>query len=160
MAILRKLIFSAVVSSGVISLLTLTGCASTPPVEPEPVVVAPIIEEPIVEEVIVEEPVVEEVVVVEEPPREKSYTVNKGDNLWNIAGRFDIYGEAYQWPLIYKNNQAQIDDADLIYPGQVLSIKLDPSSFEIQRAIEHAKNRGPWSLGVVEPTDRAYLANN
>jgi len=29
---------------------------------------------------------------------------------------------------------------------------------EIDAAIRHAKTRGPWSLGVVEDSDRAYLA--
>ena len=86
------------------------------------------------------------------------YQVVKGDSLWDISGRSDIYANPYQWPLIYRANQGQIKDADLIYPGQTLDIQRNASAAEVNAAIAHAKNRGAWSLGVVEDTDRAYLA--
>jgi len=86
------------------------------------------------------------------------YTVMRGDSLWNIAGKDSIYGNPYEWPLIYKANQGKIKDADLIYPGQVFSIDRNASSAEIQAAVHHAKTRGSWSLGVVEESDKAYLA--
>lgn len=86
------------------------------------------------------------------------YQVVSGDNLWDISGRSDIYANPYQWPLIYRANQGQIKDADLIFPGQTLDIQRNASGAEVNAAIAHAKNRGAWSLGVVEDTDRAYLA--
>jgi len=86
------------------------------------------------------------------------YTVMRGDNLWDISGKSDVYGNPYQWPLIYKQNSNQIDDADLIYPGQVLDIDNNPSSADVDAAVRHARTRGSWSLGVVEDSDRAYLA--
>jgi len=86
------------------------------------------------------------------------YTVVRGDNLWDISGKSEIYGNPYQWPLIYKQNSNQIDDADLIYPGQVLDIDNDPSSADVDAAVRHARTRGSWSLGVVEDSDRDYLA--
>ncbi len=89
-----------------------------------------------------------------------SYTVVAGDNLWTIAGLHTIYGNPYQWPLIYKANSKQIKDADLIHPDQVLVIPRDASASEIEAAIEHAKTRGAWSLGLVEDTDVAYLRVN
>ncbi len=85
------------------------------------------------------------------------YTVESGDNLWNISGMSSIYGNPYQWPLIYKANSDQIDDADLIFPGQVFSIPT-ASDAEIDAAVEHAKTRGAWSIGEVEQSDREYLA--
>lgn len=85
------------------------------------------------------------------------YTVVSGDNLWNISGKDSIYGNPYQWPLIYKANSDQIDDADLIFPGQVFSIP-SASTAEINAAVEHAKTRGAWSIGEVEQSDREYLA--
>ena len=95
---------------------------------------------------------------MEEPvPEPVTYTVTKGDTLWSVAGKGYIYSDPYQWPLIYKANSSQINDADLIYPGQVFMIDSDPGFGEVQAAIRHAKTRGPWSLGVVEETDRAYL---
>jgi nucleoid-associated protein YgaU len=85
------------------------------------------------------------------------YRVESGDNLWNISGMDNIYGNPYQWPLIYKANSDQIKDADLIYPGQVLAIP-SATTDEIDAAVQHAKTRGAWSVGTVEESDRAYLA--
>ncbi len=87
-----------------------------------------------------------------------SYTVVLGDTLWGISAKSEIYGNPYQWPLIYKANRSQIQDADLIFPGQNLSIQRDASAAEIDAAVNHARTRGAWSLGVVEATDEAYLA--
>ncbi|MCK5661971.1 MAG: LysM peptidoglycan-binding domain-containing protein [Thiotrichaceae bacterium] len=85
------------------------------------------------------------------------YTVVSGDNLWNISGKESIYGNPYQWPLIYKANSDQIKDADLIYSGQVFSIPSATSS-EINAAVQHAKTRGAWSIGETEASDSDYLA--
>lgn len=89
---------------------------------------------------------------------EDYYTVNTGDSLWRISGYDDIYGNPYQWPLIYKANRDKIKDADLIFPGQTLTIRRDSSEAEIDAAIHHARTRGAWSLGVVEQSDLDYLA--
>ena len=86
-----------------------------------------------------------------------SYTVVRGDSLWDIASYRVIYGNPYEWPLIYKANSDQIKDADLIYPGQVFKIPRDMSSSDVEAAITHARTRGAWSLGVVEESDQAYL---
>ncbi len=87
-----------------------------------------------------------------------SYTVVRGDNLWNISGKPTIYADSYQWPLIYKANRNQIKDPDLIYPGQNFSIDRNATSAEIDAAINHAKTRGAWSVGDVEQSDLDYLA--
>ncbi|MFO7592780.1 MAG: LysM peptidoglycan-binding domain-containing protein [Pseudomonadota bacterium] len=92
-----------------------------------------------------------------EPVAMDSYSVVAGDNLWNISAKGDIYGDPYQWPLIYKANRNKIEDADLIYPGQQLDIDRSASSAEIDAAINHARTRGAWSLGVTEESDMAYL---
>ena len=87
-----------------------------------------------------------------------SYTVVRGDNLWNISGKSSIYGDPYQWPLIYKANRSQIKDPDLIFPGQTFDIDRNASSAEIDAAISHAKTRGAWSVGDVEQSDLDFLA--
>lgn len=87
-----------------------------------------------------------------------SYTVMSGDSLWRISASSDIYGNPYKWPLIYKANRDKIRDADLIYPGQVFNIRQDWSASEVDAAVNHARNRGAWSLGTVESSDQAYLA--
>jgi len=57
-------------------------------------------------------------------PRQMSidYTVVRGDNLWNIAKKDDIYADPYMWPRIYRANREAIKDPDLIYPKQSLAV--------------------------------------
>lgn len=50
----------------------------------------------------------------------KTYTVVKGDCLWNIAKKF--YGNGSQYTKIYNANKGKIKNPNLIYPGQVLTI--------------------------------------
>mgnify|MGYP000616190380 CR=1 FL=1 len=85
------------------------------------------------------------------------YIVQSGDHLWGISGQAQVYGDSYQWPLLYKRNRDDIYDPDLIYPGQVLHIDREASEQQIQLAIDHAKTRGAWALGVVEKADIDYL---
>jgi hypothetical protein len=87
-----------------------------------------------------------------------SYIVVRGDNLWNIAAKSTIYGNPYEWPLIYGVNRDRIRDADLIYPGQTFAIDRSATAAEVDGAIQHAKTRGAWKLGIVPPSDRDYLA--
>ena len=49
-----------------------------------------------------------------------TYTVVKGDCLWNIAKRF--YGDGSKYTVIFNANKSKIKNANLIYPGQVLTI--------------------------------------
>lgn len=49
-----------------------------------------------------------------------TYTVVKGDCLWNISKKF--YGSGAQYPKIFNANNPPIKNANLIYPGQVLTI--------------------------------------
>ena len=87
-----------------------------------------------------------------------SYSVVRGDNLWDISGKEQVYADPYQWPLIYKTNRDKIKDADLIYPGQVFDIDQNASASEIDAAVNHAKTRGAWSVGDTEQSDRDYLS--
>lgn len=95
--------------------------------------------------------------VVEQAPSNDTYLVVRGDSLWKISGKPDIYNNPYHWPLIYKANRDKINDADLIQPGQELTIERGNSATDVDAAVEHAKTRGAWSIGVVEESDKAYL---
>lgn len=53
-------------------------------------------------------------------PETKTYTVVKGDSLSKIALRY--YGDPLEWKRIFEANQDQIQDPDLIHPGQELRI--------------------------------------
>ena len=72
-------------------------------------------------------------VVKEQPVKAKSlekgdnvelqtYTVKKGDNLWNISKA--NLGTPIKWPSIYDLNKDQIKNPDLIYPNQVLKLPI------------------------------------
>jgi nucleoid-associated protein YgaU len=50
----------------------------------------------------------------------QTYTVQPGDTLSAIAHRF--YGRASHWHAIFEANRDQLDDPDLIRPGQVLAL--------------------------------------
>lgn len=61
-------------------------------------------------------PVVQDIAVTE-----TTYAVQKGDSLWKIAQQ--LYGDGNQWTVLYGQNVEVIgDNADLIFPGQVLTI--------------------------------------
>jgi hypothetical protein len=62
------------------------------------------------------------------------YQVEKGDCLWDIAGKPEIYGDNFQWPLIFKSNRDLIQDPDLIYPNQGFTILKGQSAEDIARA--------------------------
>jgi hypothetical protein len=56
-----------------------------------------------------------------EPAASQTYTVVKGDCLWNIAKKF--YGNGSKYTTIYNANKSVIGgNPNLIYPGQVLTI--------------------------------------
>lgn len=105
------------------------------------------------------EPVVEEVAEVEmnDSPYIGGYLVVGGDSLWSISGQDGIYSNPFMWPLIYKANSSQIKDADLIHPGQYFYIPKAKGA-ERASAIEHAKNRGAWTIGETEASDLDYLS--
>lgn len=50
----------------------------------------------------------------------QSYTVKSGDSLSKIAKQ--VYGDANAWNRIYEANRDQIDNPDLIQPGQTFKI--------------------------------------
>lgn len=66
-------------------------------------------------EVVPPPPVVQDIAVTE-----TTYTVQKGDSLWKIAQQ--LYGDGNQWTVIYGQNAETIDNPDLIFPGQVLTM--------------------------------------
>ena len=86
-----------------------------------------------------------------------TYTVTKGDSLWRIAGKADVYGNALEWPLIFKSNADKIKHADLIYPKQDLDVVKNPLKTDADSAAWYAKHRGAWKHHKADKRDRRWL---
>lgn len=50
------------------------------------------------------------------------YVVRRGDNLWNIAKRPDVYGRGAGWVKIWRANERKVPDFSVIVAGQELKI--------------------------------------
>ena len=89
-----------------------------------------------------------------------TYSVVKGDSLWRIAGKSSVYGNPYQWPLIYKANADKIKHADLIYPKQDLDVNKNPVQSDVDAATSYAKHRGAWRGHKADKKDKKFAAGN
>ncbi|MDH5544382.1 MAG: LysM peptidoglycan-binding domain-containing protein [Gammaproteobacteria bacterium] len=156
-----RMLICAILVVGVI----LMACTkATTPTQPEQAIAAaePPEQAPIkkLEEIV--EPAIEVVetkIEIESEPKTSRYLVKKGDSLWKIAAKLDVYGDALKWPLIFQSNVARVKDPDLIKPGMVLTIQHNHSGNMAELAIKHAKKRGVWKLGKTEKSDLAFLQN-
>jgi LysM repeat protein len=58
--------------------------------------------------------------------RPAKYTVKSGDTLSTIAGH--LYGQAGYWPVLYRANQSQVQSANVVQVGQVLTVPAKPAT--------------------------------
>ncbi|RMF57212.1 MAG: LysM peptidoglycan-binding domain-containing protein [Calditrichaeota bacterium] len=90
------------------------------------------------------------------------YTVVRGDYLWRIAKKPDIYGDPFQWIRIYSFNRDQIKDPDLIYPDQIFKIQREsgPDEYLVGRGDNLSKIAGSIDI-LGDPTKwrQLYEAN-
>lgn len=69
-----------------------------------------------------------------------SYTVAKGDCLWKIAAKEEMYANPFMWPLIWDANRALIKDhPDLIYPDWVFKINREYTEADAKAAEKTAR---------------------
>ncbi|HVA55320.1 MAG TPA: hypothetical protein VNI53_05935 [Gammaproteobacteria bacterium] len=98
--------------------------------------------------------------VAELQAAKSTYTVMRGDSLWRIAGKSDVYGNPLEWPLIFKNNADSIKHADLIYPKQDFNVVSNPLKTDVDSATWYAQHRGPWQHHKADKRDRRWLSGD
>jgi len=96
----------------------LVGCASSPEPKPEPEP-EPAAPQPAPEPAAEPAPAPEPEPIAVKPDHPEKYVVVRGDTLWDIASRF--LRDPWLWPEVWQNNP-QIENPHLIYPGDVLRL--------------------------------------
>jgi len=82
----------------------------------------------------------------------RTYTIASGDTLSGIAQR--VCGDEAAWPSIWHQNQAEIPDPDMVYPGQVLRFtcgeltQLAADSTPASPGPGYTEASGPWPGGA------------
>jgi len=81
------------------------------------------------------------------PDHPDRYIVQRGDTLWDIAGRF--LDEPWRWPDVWQANP-QIENPHLIYPGDEVVL-----SYSDGKPILRVRRRGGRGVTVLSPSVRA-----
>lgn len=81
------------------------------------------------------------------PIEGKQYTVKSGDTLSSIAKR--VYGDAKEWPRIWKANQSEIKSGnpDQVFPGEKIIIPEDPALKDASNpSVAHGKEKDQLTI--------------
>lgn len=84
------------------------------------------------------------------------YTIVAGDTLWDISSSGTGFSDPWLWPSLFRENRQLIEDPDLIYPGEDISIPRGISDSE-SRKVEKMARETPRSSGRTEPRPRELL---
>jgi nucleoid-associated protein YgaU len=68
----------------------------------------------------------------------RHHRVARGESLWTIAGREDVYNNSWLWPLIWDANRDSLRNPAFLRAGQELKIRPNPTIGEVLRAVHEA----------------------
>lgn len=72
------------------------------------------------------------------------YRVRHGDCLWTISAKDSVYGDPWEWPLLYRQNRDEIQDPNLIYANQDLGYQSHPAAADLANARRIAEATPPY----------------